>query len=175
MCPGGTVVSATSEENCLVINGMSEYARDDNNTNSAILVTVSQKDFGSEHPLAGAMFQRKIEQAAFAAGGGGYQAPVQRLEGLFQKRATTVFGEVLPTCLPTTGFAEVDFYLPGCLTDSLRQGILEMDKWMYDFAYPDALLTGTETHSSSPVRITREDSFLAVGIKGLYPCGEGAG
>jgi len=175
MCPGGTVVAATSDQNCLVTNGMSEFARDGINANSALLVTIDNKDFGSDHPLAGVMIQRKIEEAAFAAGGGGYKAPVQRLEDFMNKRKTTAFGDVLPTYLPTTEFAELDSYLPDYITNSLRQGILEMDKWMPGFAFPDALLTGAETRSSSPVRITRGDSFEAIGIKGLYPCGEGAG
>lgn len=175
MCPGGTVVAATSEENGLTTNGMSEFARDGRNANSALLVTVETKDFGSEDPLAGVAFQRRIEAAAFAAGGGGYKAPVQRLEDLLQKRKTTAFGDVLPTYLPGTEFAEVDSYLPDYITNSLRQAILEMGEWMPGFAYPDALLTGAETRSSSPVRITRGDSLEAIGIKGLYPCGEGAG
>lgn len=175
MCPGGTVVSATSEEHGLTTNGMSEFARDSRNANSALLVTIEKKDFGSDYPLAGVAFQRRIEAAAFAAGGGGYKAPVQRLEDFLQKRKTTAFGDVMPTYLPGTEFAEVDSYLPDYITNSLRQSILEMGLWMPGFAYPDALLTGAETRSSSPVRITRGDSLEAIGIKGLYPCGEGAG
>lgn len=175
MCPGGAVVAATSEENGLTTNGMSEFARDGRNANTALLVTIDKKDFGSEDPLAGVAFQRRIETAAFTAGGGGYKAPVQRLEDFLLKRQTTIFGDVLPTYLPGTKFAEVDSYLPEYIADSLRQAILEMGEWMPGFAYPDALLTGAETRSSSPVRITRGDSFEAIGIKGLYPCGEGAG
>ena len=139
------------------------------------MVTVEKKDFGSDHPLAGNVFQRSIEAAAFAAGGGGYKAPVQRLEDFLQKRNTKAFGDVLPTYMPGTEFAEVDSYMPEYLSDSLRQAISEMGIWMPGFAYPDALLTGAETRSSSPVRITRGDSFEAIGISGLYPCGEGAG
>ena len=175
MCPGGRVVAATSEENCLVTNGMSEYARNKENANSALLVTLNKEDIGSDHPLAGVMFQRKIEQAAFSAGGGGYKAPVQRLQEFMNKQNTTVLGDVLPSYLPSTKFAEVDSYLPNDISDSLRQGIIEMDKWMPGFAYPDAILTGAETRSTSPVRIKREESFEAIGIRGLYPCGEGAG
>ncbi|SHJ16977.1 NAD(P)/FAD-dependent oxidoreductase [Desulfosporosinus lacus] len=175
MCPGGTVVAATSEENGLTTNGMSEFARDGRNANTALLVTVEKEDFGSEHPLAGCAFQRRIEGAAFTAGGGGYKAPVQRLEDFLQKRKTTAFGDVLPTYLPGTEFAVLDSFLPEYITDSLRHGILEMGAWMPGFAYPDALLTGAETRSSSPVRITRGESLEAIGIKGLYPCGEGAG
>jgi uncharacterized FAD-dependent dehydrogenase len=175
MCPGGTVVAATSEKNCLVTNGMSEYRRDGRNANSALLVTVENKDFGSDHPLAGVMFQRKIEEAAFTLGGGGYKAPVQRLEDFLNTQKTTSFGDVLPTYLLGTEFVCVDSYLPDYIANSLRQGISEMGEWMPGFAYPDALLTGAETRSSSPIRITRGDSLEAIGIKGLYPCGEGAG
>lgn len=175
MCPGGTVVAATSEENCLVTNGMSEFKRDGRNANSALLVTIEKKDFGSDHPLAGVAFQRNLEKAAFTAGGRGYKAPVQRLDDFLHNHHTTAFGDVLPTYLPGTKFACVDSYLPDYVTGSLRQAIVEMEEWMPGFAYPDALLTGAETRSSSPVRITRGDSFEAIGLKGLYPCGEGAG
>lgn len=175
MCPGGYVVAAASEENALVTNGMSEYARDGKNANTALLVTLGRKDLGSAHPLAGIAFQRKIEAAAFIAGGGGYKAPVQRLEDFLKKRPTASLGDVLPTYLPGTHLSEIDSYLPGDITDSLRKGIEEMSEWMSGFYYPDALLTGVETRSASTVRITREESLEAVGIKGLYPCGEGAG
>ena len=175
MCPGGTVVAATSEENCLLTNGMSEFARAGRNSNSALLVTIDRKDLGSDYPLAGVEFQRRIEAAAFAAGGGGYKAPVQRLEDFLKDRKTTNLGDVLPTYLPGTSFAEVDSYLPNYITDSLREAIKEMGLWMPGFAYPDAVLTGAETRSASPVRITRGESMEAIGIKGLYPCGEGAG
>jgi len=175
MCPGGTVVAATSEENGLVTNGMSEFARDGKNANTALLVTIDKKDFGSDHPLAGIAYQRRLEEAAFRAGGGGYKAPVQRVEDFLHKRKSTAFGDVLPTYLPGTEFAEVDEYLPDMISNSLREAILEMGLWMPGFAYPDALLTGAETRSSSPVRMTRGDTLEAIGIKGLYPCGEGAG
>lgn len=175
MCPGGTVVAAASEENSLVTNGMSQFTRDGRNANSAILVTIEKKDFGNDHPLAGVVLQRNLEAAAFTAGGGGYKVPVQRLEDFLQKHRTTAFGDVLPTYMPGTEFSEVDSYLPDEIASSLRQGITEMGDWMPGFAYPDALLTGVETRSSSPVRITRGDSLEAIGIKGLYPCGEGAG
>ena len=175
MCPGGTVVAAASEKNGLTTNGMSEFARNGRNANAALLVTVEKKDLGSDHPLAGIDYLRKIEAAAFEAGGGGYKAPVQRLEDFLQKRKSTAFGDVLPTYRPGTEFAQGDSYLPNYITNSLRQGISEMGEWMPGFSYPDALLTGVETRSASPVRITRGDSFESIGIKGLYPCGEGAG
>ena len=175
MCPGGKVVAATSEENCLLTNGMSEYARDGRNANTALLVTVGKENLKSAHPLAGVDYQRGIEEAAFAAGGGGYYAPVQRLEDFLNRRGTHSFGEVKPTYMPGTRFAPVDSYLPEYIADSLRQAVKEMDDWMPGFYYPDAILTGAETRSSSPVRMIRGDSLEAVGVKGLYPCGEGAG
>jgi len=175
MCPGGSVVSAASEAYGLTTNGMSSYARDGGNANSAILVTIDRNDLGSGHPLAGIEFQRRMEEAAYSAGGGGYRAPVQRLEDFLQRRASHSFGTVIPSYLPGTAFSEVDSYLPKAIADSLRQGIVEMGEWMPGFAYPDAMLTGTETRSSSPLRITRGDTLEAVGVKGLYPCGEGAG
>lgn len=175
MCPGGTVVAATSEENALVTNGMSYFARNGRNANTALLVTIEKSDLGSEDPLAALAFQRKIESAAFIAGGGGYKAPVQRLEDFLEKRNSTSFGKVLPTYLPGTTFAQVDDYLPEYVAESLREAIVEMGLWMPGFANPDALLTGAETRSASPIRITRSDNLEAIGVKGLYPCGEGAG
>ncbi len=175
MCPGGTVVAAASEENRLLTNGMSEFARDGRNSNCALLVSVDKKDLASDYPLAGVEFQRRLEEAAFTAGGGGYKVPVQRLEDFLSKRRSTGLGEVVPTYLPGTTFSEVDSYLPDYIADSLREGIAEMGLWMPGFAYADAVLTGAETRSASPVRITRGESMEAIGIKGLYPCGEGAG
>ncbi len=175
MCPGGEVVAAASEKDRLVTNGMSEYARNGVNANTALLVTLGKGDIKSEHPLAGVNFQRDIEKAAFKAGGGGYKAPVQRLGDFMMGTETKEFGDVIPTYLPGTNFAEVDSYLPDYITASLRQAVYEMEDWMPGFAYADAVLTGAETRSGAPVRITRDENYEAIGIKGLYPCGEGAG
>ncbi len=175
MCPGGVVVASASEENQVVTNGMSLFARDGKNANTALLVTVDKNDLGSDHPLAGIAFQRSIERAAFNAGGGDFYAPVQRLEDFMHKRQSNFFGTLTPTYLPGTRFSEVDSYFPSKIADSLRQAITEMGEWMPGFAFPNALLTGAETRTSSPVRITRNDNLQAIGIKGLYPCGEGAG
>lgn len=175
MCPGGSVVAAASEERGLVTNGMSKWKRNNTNANTALLVTVSKKDLLSEHPLAGVEFQRSIETAAFLTGGGGYKAPVQRLEDFLLHRSSRAFGEVLPSYMPGTEFAAVDSYLPEEITGSLRRGLAEMGEWMPGYLYPDALLTGAETRSTSPVRIIRGMCLEAEGIKGLYPCGEGAG
>jgi uncharacterized FAD-dependent dehydrogenase len=175
MCPGGFVVPAASENGCLVTNGMSRYDRGGENANTALLVTVGAQELGGTGPLAAVEYQRRVEQAAFAAGGGNFKAPVQRLCDFMQRRETTSFGDVLPTYRPGVNFAPVDSYLPAPLAQALRRGVAEMDAWMPGFAYPDALLTGAETRSSSPVRMLRGDTLEAEGICGLYPCGEGAG
>jgi uncharacterized FAD-dependent dehydrogenase len=175
MCPGGSVIAASSEKDTVVTNGMSVYQRDGRNANSAILVTVSPKDVGSDHPLSGISFLQNIEKAAFTASGGGYKAPVQRLGEFLDGRESRSFGDVLPTYRPGTSFAGVDTYLPADIEDSLRQALLEMGDWMPGYLYPDAVLTGAETRSSSPVRITRDSKMEAIGIRGLFPCGEGAG
>ena len=175
MCPGGSVVAAASEEHGLVTNGMSRWKRDGRNANTALLVTIDRKDLQNDDPLAGIEFQRSIEAAAFAAGGNSYKAPVQRLEDFLAGRNTKSFGEVLPTYMPGTEFAPVDSYLPDDIAGSLRQGLVEMGDWMPGYLLPDAILTGAETRSTSPVRMIRGSGCEAEGIKGLYPCGEGAG
>ena len=175
MCPGGEVVAAASEPGRLCINGMSNFARDGRNANSALLVGVTPQDFGGEHPLAGMYLQRQIEEKAFLAGGGDFKAPVIRVGDFLQKRESTGFGKVKPTYTPGTAFASPERYLPAFMTDTLRIGITEMDKRLHGFADPDALLTGVEARSSSPVRMLRGDDLCSVGCQGLYPCGEGAG
>ena len=175
MCPGGSVIAATSDMNCVVTNGMSLFARSGRNANTALLVTVDKSLFGSDHPLAGIEYQRTIEEKAFQAGGGDYKAPVQRLEDFMNRRDTKQFGVVTPTYRPGTSFAQTDSYLPQDIVESLRAAVVEMEAWMPGFAFPDALLTGAETRSSSAVYIQREEDLQATGILGLYPCGEGAG
>lgn len=175
MCPGGCVVAAASEENRLVTNGMSLYDRGNINSNSALLVSVSPKDFGSSSPLSGIEFQRRLESAAFSLGGGGYSAPIQRVGDFLKRRKSTGFGDVLPTYKPDTAFAVLDDCLPEFVADSMREGILEMDKRLHGFAANDALLTAVESRSSSPVRIIRDNDLQSPVMRGLYPCGEGAG
>ncbi len=176
MCPGGVVVGAQSEENTVVTNGMSYYARDEINSNSALLVGVNPLDFENSDPLAGMYFQEEIERKAFTAGGMDYSAPVQRVGDFLKDRKSNTFGEVKPSYKPGTRFAMITETLPEFITDSMKQGIVEMDKWLKGFAHNDALLTGVESRSSSPIRILRDkESMEAVGIDGLYPCGEGAG
>ena len=175
MCPGGEVVAAASEEKRLAVNGMSCFARDGRNANSALLVGITPSDFGSEHPLAGVALQRKIEEKAYLAGGGGYHAPVIRVGDYLKHHISDHFGSVKPTYTPGTAFASPDSYLPGYVCETLRLGIPEMDKRLHGFANPDALLTGVESRSSSPVRIVRGEALCSTGLQGLYPCGEGAG
>jgi uncharacterized FAD-dependent dehydrogenase len=175
MCPGGSVVAAASEEEHLVTNGMSAFARGGANANSALLVGVGPKDFESEHPLAGIAFQRRLEAKAFCLGGSSYRAPVQRVEDFLARRPSKTTGPLKPTYLPGVAPCSLDDCLPDFVTDSMRQGILQMNRFLNGFSSPDALLTGVETRSSSPVRMLRGESLQSVTVRGLYPCGEGAG
>lgn len=175
MCPGGSVVAAASEENRLVTNGMSNFARDGVNANSALLVGVEPKDYGSDHPLAGVELQRRLEEKAFRFGGGDYRAPVQRVEDFLQRRASKSLGEVEPTYRPGVTPCNLDDCLPEFITDSMRQGILLMNNRLHGFSYPDAVLTAVESRSSSPVRILRGEGLECPSVAGLYPCGEGSG
>ncbi len=174
MCPGGYVVAATSEENCVVTNGMSLFARDGENANSALLVSVTPDDFQND-VLKGIQLQRQIENAAFKSAGATYAAPSIRLCDFLQKVSPFSLGSVKPTYAPCVSLVPPEEYLPDFITESLRASIDEFEAWMPGYAYGDAVLTGPETRSTSPLRFLRDDSFQAVGIKGLYPCGEGAG
>lgn len=175
MCPGGMVVAAQSEENTVVTNGMSNFARDNANSNSALLVNVFPSDFGSEDVMAGVEFQRKIERSAFISGGGDYSAPVQRVGDFLNHTKSTHLGEVTPSYKPSVKLTQTDNYLPTFITDAMREAITAMDRKLRTFAHPDAILTGAETRSSSPVRIKRDDTMQSITIRGLYPIGEGAG
>lgn len=175
MCPGGYVMPAASEEGGVVTNGMSNYARDGKNANSALIAQVTRSDFGSDHPLAGVAFQRKLERAAYQAGGRTYAAPVQRMEDFLQDRQSKAFGEVLPTYAAGTAFAELREVLPSGVIAALKAAAADMDGRLHGFAHPDALLTGVESRTSSPVRIERDESCQSVSVRGLFPCGEGAG
>lgn len=175
MCPGGQVVAAASESEHLVTNGMSLFARDGKNANSALLVGVQPGDFGSDHPLAGVEFQRRMEHAAYLAGGGGYAAPVTLVGDFLKRQLPTDFGSVLPTYQPNTAFADPGDYLPDFVCDTLREGLPRLGRLLPGFDTPDAVLTGVESRSSSPVRIVRDESGQSVSLRGLFPCGEGAG
>lgn len=174
MCPGGMVVAAASEPGRVVTNGMSEFARDGKNANAALLVGVEPRDFGSAHPLAGMYFQHRLEEAAFRAGGGDYRAPAQLVGDFLKKQVSTAVGNVNPSYRPGVRFADLSAVLPDFVTETMRRAIVEMDGKLRGFAAADAVLTGVETRSSSPIRIMRDEHFEA-NIKGLYPCGEGAG
>ncbi len=174
MCPGGYVVAAASEKNHLVTNGMSEHKRDGNNANSAILVGVTPADFSNEHPLAGIEFQRKWERLAYEHGGESYKAPAQLTGDFLTDRPSSHWGSVEPTYKPGVVFVELKNCLPQYVADTLKEAIRDFDAKIRGFAMPDSILTGVETRSSSPVRITRDNSYLS-NISGLYPVGEGAG
>ena len=174
MCPGGQVVAAASEEGRLVTNGMSCRARDGANINGGFLVGVSPADFGSEHPLAGVEFQRRWEAAAYTLGGGGFRAPAQTVADFLARRPSTALGRITPTYRPGVTPAELDRCLPGYVADTLRGALPLFDRKLHGFAAPEAVLTGVESRSSSPVRILRGEDFQSP-IRGLYPCGEGAG
>lgn len=175
MCPGGFVVPATSEKEGICTNGMSNFKRDGVNANTALLVSVTPKDFPSHHPLAGVAFQREIERSAFLAAGGNYFAPVIRLEDFLKGGESRAFGEVLPTYRPGTAFVKPEKYLPPFIVESLRDGIKNMCEYKNGYYEGDALLTGPETRSTSPVKMLRREGFDAIGIDGVYPVGEGAG
>lgn len=175
MCPGGSVVAAASEKGRIATNGMSEYARDKINANSAVLVSISTDDFGSSNVLAGIELQRKLEQTAFLCGGENYYAPVQRVGDFLGNNKTSSFGSVIPSYRPGVTMTNLNTVLPEYITNSLKEGIILMDSRLNGFADPDAVLTAVESRSSSPVRILRNDKMQSVSVSGLYPCGEGAG
>ncbi|PKK86854.1 MAG: hypothetical protein CVV63_03325, partial [Tenericutes bacterium HGW-Tenericutes-8] len=174
MCPGGYVMCATSEDGGVVTNGMSESKRDGQNANSALLVNIMPEDFNSDHPLAGMYFQRTIEQKAYQIGGANYHAPLQLVGDFLQNKVSTAIGSVKPTYLPGYKFVNLADILPSYVTETLREAFYDFDKRIRGFAMHDAILTGVETRSSSPIRIVRDDDGVS-NIKGLYPMGEGAG
>ncbi len=174
MCPGGQVVAAASEAGGVVVNGMSLYARDGENANSALLVNVLPEDFGGEDPLAGVRFQQKWERAAFRAGGGDYRAPAQKVGDFLACRDSDGPGKVTPSYRPGVKWGSLDDCLPEFVTSAMREALPLLDRKLKGFAHPDAVLTGVETRSSSPVRIERDKGCVS-NIVGLYPCGEGAG
>ena len=174
MCPGGSVVAAASEQFSIVTNGMSENARMGENSNAAFLVSVTPNDFESEGALGGFDLQRKIERAAYSLTSS-YKAPVTTMQSFKSKAAPKSLGAVKPTYSCGVEPFEPESYLPSFITDSLRAAIAEFDAWMPGFDYSDAVLTGPETRSTSPVRILRDENYECQALKGLYPAGEGAG
>ncbi|MFP6581332.1 MAG: hypothetical protein VCD00_02110 [Candidatus Hydrogenedentota bacterium] len=175
MCPGGTVIASASEPGQVVTNGMSYYSRSLPNANSALAIDISPADFGDTHPLAGVEYQRIWEKKAYAAGGSNYFAPVQRIEDFLAKRPTKELGDVQPAYTPGVTPADLRDCLPDYITEAMREAIPAMDRKLRGYAMPDAILTGIETRTSSPVRIRRGPDFQSISIRGLYPAGEGAG
>ncbi len=175
MCPSGYVVPAISEEGCVVTNGMSKYARDGENSNSALLVNVASKDFESDHPLAGLEFQKKWEQKTFEIGGKNYFAPVQLVGDFLNMKKSKEIKSIIPTYKPGVTPASLDDCLPDFVVNSLREALPELEKKLKGFAHPDAVLTAIESRSSAPLRITRDNETKQSNIAGIYPAGEGAG
>lgn len=174
VCPGGQVVAAASERGGVVTNGMSLRARDGANINGGLLVGVGPEDFPGEDVLAGVTFQEEWERAAFRLGGENYHAPAQRVEDFLARRPSEGPGEILPTYQPGVCWTQVDSCLPEAVSDTLRASLPLLDRKLHGFAAPDSVLTGVETRSSSPVRILRGEDLQSA-VRGLYPCGEGAG
>lgn len=171
MCPGGFVVNSSSESGRLVINGMSNYARNEENANSALIVTISPDDFG-HNPLDGLNFQRKLEQAAFNVGKG--NIPVQRYGDYLHNRDTLTYGKVLPVYKGKCTIANINNVFPNYINEALKEAIEYFGTKIKGFNDVDSLISAVESRTSSPVRIIRDDNFEAT-VKGVYPCGEGAG
>ena len=174
MCPGGVVMASSSEENTIVTNGMSTFSRDGENANSAILVNVTPEDFKSKSPIAGIYFQKELEEKAFNLGGKNYYAPIQRVEDFLNNKKSTYIGEIKPTYLPGVTLSNLNEILPEFVSKTLKEGIIYFDSKIKGFANKDAILTGVETRSSSPVKIVRNEDLMS-NVYGIYPCGEGAG
>ncbi|WP_373271412.1 NAD(P)/FAD-dependent oxidoreductase [Hydrogenophaga sp. IBVHS2] len=208
MCPGGTVVAATSEPGRVVTNGMSQYSRAERNANAGMVVGIDPTDFpqnfpddlplwtaafgdtdgpryadqaralrqqGQHHPLAGVVLQRQLEARAFELGGGTYDAPAQRVEDFLAARPSTALGEVQPSYKPGVHLTDLAAALPAYAIDAMREALPVFGRKIRGYDMPDALLTGVETRTSAPLRITRGEDFQSLNTIGLYPAGEGAG
>jgi uncharacterized FAD-dependent dehydrogenase len=175
MCPGGTVVAAASEPGRVVTNGMSQYSRNERNANAGIVVGITPDDYPG-HPLAGIAFQRQWESRAFELGGGDYSAPGQLVGDFLAQRPSSELGTVLPSYKPGVKLGDLATVLPDYVIAAVREALPVFDRQIKGFAMNDALLTGVETRTSSPIRIRRDDSSLqSINTRGLYPAGEGAG
>ncbi|NYE28703.1 hypothetical protein HDE78_001659 [Rhodanobacter sp. K2T2] len=184
MCPGGTVVAAMSEPGRVVTNGMSQYSRNERNANAAIVVGIEPADFvpfdpastdGQIHPLAGIALQRALESRAYALGGENYNAPGQLVGDFIAAQPSRELGDVEPSFKPGVTLGSLDSALPAYAIEAIREALPAFDRQIRGFALHDAVLTGVETRTSSPVRIKRDDSFQSLNTRGLYPAGEGAG
>ena len=190
MCPGGTVVAATSEPGRVVTNGMSQYSRNERNANAGIVVGISPQDYrqdrlnpqtreGPVNPLDGVAFQRFWESRAYELGGGSYQAPGQMVGDFIRRQKSAALGSVMPSYQPGVHLTDLADAarpsLPGFALDAIREALPAFDKQIPGFSMPDAMLTGVETRTSSPLRITRGRDLQSLNVRGLYPAGEGAG
>lgn len=175
MCPGGVVMPSASEENTIVTNGMSKFSRDGKNANSAILVEVKPHDLKGDNPLEGIYFQKELEEKAFKLGGKNYFAPIQTVHDFINNKKTENLGKIEPSYMPGVTFANLKEILPSFISNTLEEGIKYFGTKLKGFDNPDAILTGVETRSSSPVKIVRNEKLMADNIIGIYPCGEGAG
>jgi uncharacterized FAD-dependent dehydrogenase len=175
MCPGGTVVAATSEPGRIVTNGMSQYSRNERNANSAIVVGITPEDYPGD-PLAGIPFQRALESHAYVLGGSNYNAPGQLVGDFIASRSSSEFGKVQPSYKPGVTLGDLNSALPEYAISAIREALPAFDKQIRGFAMQDAILTGVETRTSSPIRIKRNDDDLqSLNTRGLFPAGEGAG
>jgi uncharacterized FAD-dependent dehydrogenase len=178
MCPGGTVVAAASEEGRLVTNGMSQYSRKERNANSGIVVGVSPEDFpgnAEANPLAGIAFQRYWEEKAFIAGGSNWFAPCQLVGDFLARRPSTELRSVIPSYQPGVAPTDLSQCLPDYAVAAIREALPVFGRQIPNYAMEDAVMTGVETRTSSPVRMTRGPDLQSLNVKGLYPAGEGAG
>jgi len=174
MCPGGTVVAAASEPGHVVTNGMSQYSRAERNANAGIVVGITPVDYPGG-PLAGIAFQRHWEERAFAAGGSNYKAPAQRVGDFLARKPSAALGDVVPSYRPGVTPADLADCLPDYAVEAIRAALPGFDKQIKGFALADAVMTGVETRTSSPIRIPRDDTLQSLNTRGLYPAGEGAG
>ncbi|QDQ26165.1 NAD(P)/FAD-dependent oxidoreductase [Chitinimonas arctica] len=174
MCPGGTVVAATSELGRVVTNGMSQYSRNERNANAGIVVGITPADYPGG-PLAGVAFQQALESHAFVLGGENYEAPAQLVGDFLAKRPSTALGAVEPSYKPGVKLGELDSSLPDYAIAAIREALPAFDKQIRGFSMHDAVLTGVETRTSSPIRLTRGDDCQSLNVRGLFPAGEGAG
>lgn len=175
MCPGGMVVAAASEPEMVVTNGMSEYKRDKQNANSALVVSVSPEDFESNHPLSGIEYQRHWERLAYKAGGENYHAPMQLVGDLLKNTSSKGAGNIKPSYLPGVKAGNLNECLPTYVVRTIQESFTDFDRKIKGFASKDALLIGVETRTSAPLRIIRKENMESQNIKNLYPIGEGAG
>jgi len=175
MCPGGQVVAATSEEGRVATNGMSQYSRAERNANSGIVVTIDPETDYPGHPLAGIELQRRLEEKAFVAGGSNYKAPAQKLGDFLAARPSTELGSVTPSYKPGVTMTDLADVLPEFAVTAMREALSAFGRRIPGYDHPDAVMTGVETRTSSPIRITRGADLQSLNTRGLFPAGEGAG